>query len=598
MHDVDLIATLTGSLFAALTLGYGCHRLGTSPLLGYLLAGVAVGPNTPGFVANRELANQLADLGVVLLMFGVGLRFRIDELLAVRRIAIPGALVQGAASTGLGALAGLAFGWSWWAAVVHGLAISIASTVVVTRVLADSNDLHTPVGTVAIGWLVVQDLLAVLVLVLLPALPAGGASTAGHFPALLGLAILKIAALVVAVILLGGRIIPWLLRRVAETRSRELFTLTILVVALGIAVGSARLFGVSMALGAFLAGTVVGRSDFSVRAATEALPMRDAFAVLFFVAVGMLFDPRFLLQRPWLVASTLAVVLLGTPLATLAIALAVGCPLRIGIAVALSLTQVGEFTFILSSLGQQLRILPDAATQTVVAVAMMSIPLSPLLYRLRDPATRFVERRPALTRWLTGPMRASVPDAGAVPGGPELLVPSHRAVIVGYGPVGRTLFRLLCENGIEPTIIEMNLETVTALRALGARTVYGDASHLQTLDEAGVRSASTLILSASAIRHSEEIIRLARELNPGVMVVARAAYLKERAVLRAAGADRAFAGEAEIALAMTEFILGKLGATPEQIDRERERVRADLFGAGKEKDEDKGKEKEDGAGRM
>src|ERR687883_2029624 len=316
MHaNIDLILTLTGSLAAALALGYVTQRLGLSPIVGYLLAGVVVGPSTPGFVADRHLAEQLAEVGVILLMFGVGLQFHFTELLAVRRIAVPGAVAQSLAATALGAVTGWAFGWGWSAGLVYGMAVSVASTVVLIRVLADHNDLHTPTGHIAVGWLVVEDLFTVVVLVLLPALFGGEAAGAGGLALALLLTALKIGALVALTFLLGGRLIPWLLGRVDETRSRELFTLTVLVVALGLAVGSAKLFGVSMALGAFLAGMVVGRSDFSLRAATEALPMRDAFAVLFFVSTGMLFDPRSLVEAPWLVVGTLGVVMLAKPLA-------------------------------------------------------------------------------------------------------------------------------------------------------------------------------------------------------------------------------------------------------------------------------------------
>ena len=302
MDHLDLILTLTSGLAAALLLGYVTHRMGLSPIVGYLLAGVVVGPNTPGFVANRELAEQLAEIGVILLMFGVGLHFHFKELLAVRRVAIPGAIGQSLVATLLGCLLAVAVGWGWSAGVVFGLAISVASTVVLLRVLADNNDLHTPTGHIAVGWLVVEDLFTVLVLVLLPVLFQPGAADPAGIGIALAWSVVKIVALIAFVFYVGGRAIPWLLNRVAATRSRELFTLTVLVMALGIAVGAAKLFGVSMALGAFLAGMVVGRSDFSSRAASEALPMRDAFAVLFFVSVGMLFDPAFLLTSPILVA--------------------------------------------------------------------------------------------------------------------------------------------------------------------------------------------------------------------------------------------------------------------------------------------------------
>jgi CPA2 family monovalent cation:H+ antiporter-2 len=570
-HNLDLILTLTGGLTAALVLGYVSHRVGLSPIVGYLLAGIAVGPNTPGFVANRELGEQLAEIGVILLMFGVGLNFHIKELLAVRRIAVPGAVVQSLAATALGTVAGWAFGWGWGAGLVFGLAISVASTVVLIRVLADNNDLHTPTGHIAVGWLVVEDLFTVVVLVVLPAM-FGGAGGAG-LPLALGLAVLKIGALVAITFLLGGRLIPWLLGHVAQTRSRELFTLTVLVVALGIAVGSAKLFDVSMALGAFLAGMVVGRSDFSLRAATEALPMRDAFAVLFFVSVGMLFNPSYLIQAPWVVLATLGIILLGKPLAALGIVLLLGYPVRVALGVAVALAQIGEFSFILATLGKGLGVLPEAAQNALVAAAIVSISINPLLYRLVDPTEAWIARRPRLSRRLAARVKPAA--QGVIPATPAL-GPEHRAVVVGYGPVGRTLTRLLRENEIEPTVIEMNLETVQQLRGEGVPAVYGDAGHRDTLEAAGLRRADTLILSASSIRGSEEVVRLARDINPDVRVLARSAYLRERPALRRAGANEVFAGEGEVALAMTESVLRELGATPEQIDRERERLREDL----------------------
>ncbi len=348
-NNFDLILTLTGGLAAALVFGYVTHRLGLSPIVGYLLAGIAVGPNTPGFVADREMADKLAEVGVILLMFGVGLHFHIDELLAVRRIALPGALGQSLIATGLGAVTAWAFGWGWSAGLVYGLAISVASTVVLTRVLVDNNDLHTPAGHIAVGWLVVEDLFTVVVLVLLPALFGGHDAGSGNLALALGVAVLKIGALVALTFLLGSRLIPWLLKRVAMTRSRELFTLAVLVTALGIAVGSAMIFGVSMALGAFLAGMVVGRSDFGLRAASEALPMRDAFGVLFFVSVGMLFDPVYLLQAPGVVTATFAIIVFAKPLTAFGIVLARRYPPKVALAVAVALAQIGEFSFILAA---------------------------------------------------------------------------------------------------------------------------------------------------------------------------------------------------------------------------------------------------------
>lgn len=358
MHNLDLILTLTGGLTAAFILGYITHRLGLSPIVGYLLAGIVVGPFTPGFVADRHLAEQLAEVGVILLMFGVGLQFHLDELLAVRRVAVPGAIVQSAAATLLGALAVRQFGWDWGAGIIFGLAISVASTVVLVRVLADNGDLHTPSGHIAVGWLVVEDLFTVLVLVLMPPLFGDdGDPGAADILVALGLTVVKVSLLVAFTFAVGGRVIPWLLGRVAAAQSRELFTLAVLIIALGIAVGSVKVFGVSMALGAFLAGMVVGRSEFSLRAASDALPMKDAFAVLFFVSVGMLFDPPQLLQMPGLIAATTAIVLIGKPLAAFAVVLLLRYPPRVAFAVSVALAQIGEFSFMLSSLAQSLGVL-------------------------------------------------------------------------------------------------------------------------------------------------------------------------------------------------------------------------------------------------
>jgi monovalent cation:H+ antiporter-2, CPA2 family len=577
MHNFDLILTLTGSLATALLLGYGTHRLGLSPIVGYLLAGILVGPNTPGFVANKELADQLAEIGVILLMFGVGLHFDFKELLAVRRVAIPGALGQSLVATLLGCLVAWGFGWDWSAGLVYGLAVSVASTVVLLRVLVDNNDLHTPTGHIAVGWLVVEDLFTVLVLVLLPVLFRADSSGALSVALAMGWSVVKIGLLVVFVVFVGGGALPWLLARVAATRSRELFTLTVLVLALGIAVGAAELFGVSMALGAFLAGMVVNRSDFSSRAASEALPMRDAFAVLFFVSVGMLFDFNFLVESPWLVAATLGIVLLGKPLAALAIVLLLNYPLRVALAVAVALAQIGEFSFILAALGRELGLLSENGTNAIIAAAIVSISLNPLLYRLIDVVEAHAQRTSRLWRWLNASWKAEL--AGhTLDATPPDSTPQNRAVIVGYGPVGRTLVRLLQENGIEPTVVELNLDTVHRLREDGLRAVYGDATHKETVLEAGTKHAQAFILSSSGMRGSEEAIRVAREVNPQIRVFTRADYLREIPALRHAGADAVFAGEGEVALAMTVFVLRQLGASDEQIDRERDRIRAELFG--------------------
>jgi len=561
MHAPVLVLTIAAAFAAAAIMGLLTHRLRLSPIVGYLCAGLLVGPYTPGFVADHHLAEQLAELGVILLMFGVGLQFHLEELLAVWRVAVPGAIVQSLAATLLGMGVAHLAGWTPAAGIVFGVALSVASTVVLVRVLSDARQLHTPVGHIAVGWLVVEDLLTVLVLVLMPALApgTGGASPLGA----LALAAVKVVLLAVFTVVAGGRAIPWLLAQVAHTRSRELFTLAVLATALGIAAASAAVFGVSMALGAFLAGLIVGRSDFSVRAASDALPMRDAFAVLFFVSAGMLLDPAHLVAHPGLVLLTLAVIIIGKPLTALAIVVACRYPLRVALPVSLALAQVGEFSFMVMTVAAGLGLVPPAAGQTIIAAAIVSITLNPLLFRALSP----------LDRWLAARRRGPAPER---PGHDERAAVEHRAVVVGYGPIGRTVVRLLRENGIRPTVIEMNLDTVRALQADGLEAIYGDATREETLVAAGVPGARSVIVSAAGMPNVEEALRAARELNPSVQILARAGFLRDAPPLRAAGADLVFSGEGEVALAFTAAILERLGATADQIDHERARVHADL----------------------
>jgi CPA2 family monovalent cation:H+ antiporter-2 len=562
MHSIELILTLAGGLGAALVLGLVTHRIGLSPIVGYLVAGVLVGPHTPGFTANEALAKQLAEVGVILLLFGVGLQFHIEELLRVRRVAIPASLVLTVVATALGAAVGRVFGFEWLGAVVFGLALSITSTVVLVSLLADRRELHTPAGHVAVGWLVVEDVLTVLVLIVLPA--TVGAKGLGPLAIAAGLALVKLIALVALTFVVGGRVVPWLLNRVAATHSRELFTLAVLVVALAIAVGAAELFGASMALGAFLAGMIVGRSDFSSRAASEALPMRDAFAVLFFVSVGMLLDPSFLLHKPWLVAAALAVVLVGKPIVATGILLAMQQPPRMALALGVGRGQIGEFSFILGTVGQELGVLSHDAGNALVAASIGSISLNPLLFRLVPRLDALLPQRP---------LREAASSAGEsyAPLGRRREGDRHRAVVVGYGPVGQTLCRLLGESGIDPVVIELNVETVRELRGRGIQAVYGDANRKETLEEAGLEDAVSLFLTAP-VEVDGDAIRRARDLNPDLFVAARCSFLRDVDKLKKAGADAAFSGEGEVALAMTEFVLKRLGATPEQVDRERERL--------------------------
>jgi CPA2 family monovalent cation:H+ antiporter-2 len=564
MPETGLILTLAAGLGVALIGGYLTQRLGLSPIVGYLIAGVAVGPYTPGYTADVHLAEQFAEVGVILLMFGVGLQFHLDELLAVRRVAIPGAVLQSLVATGLGAVAARAFGWTWPAAIVFGLSLSVASTVVLIRVLSDSRQLHTSAGHIAVGWLVVEDIFTVVVLVLLPAL--AGSPRAGTIAVSLGVTILKVTGLGMLAAVIGSRVIPTILDHVAATRSRELFTLAVLALALGLAVSAALFFGVSMALGAFLAGMIVGRSDYSLRAATDALPMRDAFAVLFFVSVGMLLRPMALLDHTGFVLTALFIVLVGKPLTAALVTWAMQYPLRTTLSVAVALGQVGEFSFMLVTIGRTLGVVPPEALDVVVVTAIISITINPLAFRSIEPLTQRLGRM-RMFRESFEPL-----DVGAS----SSLDPGSRAIVIGHGPTGRTVTRLLLENGISPTVVELNMNAVRELREQGLSAVYGDATHTDTLVSAGLPHASTLIVSG-ADTGSPGIIQCARAINPNAHILVRSAYLRDVPPLRQAGAEQVFAGEGEVALAMTEAVLRRLGATPDQIDRERARVREELM---------------------
>jgi CPA2 family monovalent cation:H+ antiporter-2 len=482
---------------------------------------------------------------------------------------------MGVVATALGTLLGMSMGWSTASGIVFGLTLSVASTVVVIRVLSDHNVLHTTAGHITVGWLVVEDVFTVLALVLLPEMFGG--EQRQSIGIIVATTAIKVIALIAFTAIVGARLIPRLLDRVAVTKSRELFTLTVLVIALGIAVGSARVFGVSMALGAFLAGMVVGRSDYSLRAASDALPMRDAFAVLFFVSVGLLLDVRSIFDTPWLFAGALAVVVVANPLVAFAVMWLTRQSFKTSLLVAIALAQIGEFSFILSRIGAEVGLLSPEATNVVVAASIASIIANPMLYSTVEPIARWVSGRPGLCRVLERP--------GAVDQGPATKVRraeqrAHRAVLIGYGPTGRTVARMLKENGIEPTVIEINIETVRELRENGADAVYGDATRPETLVEAGITTADNLILTSAGMANSEEVIRAARDANPKVRVLARASYLRDLPGLKRAGANTVFSGEGEVALAFVEEMLERLGATAEQIDRERDRAHDELFGDG------------------
>jgi CPA2 family monovalent cation:H+ antiporter-2 len=560
MHDLGVLMTFAAGLAGALVLGYLAHRLRLSPIVGYLLAGVVVGPFTPGYVADRDVAQRFAEIGVILLLFGMGLRFHLRELIAVWRVAVPGALIQSSLSTLALALLLRLLGWSWISGIILGMAISVASTVVMALVLAERRDLHAPIGYIAIGWTVVEDILTVAMLLLLPIFfgPSGaGAAGAGSALALAGL---KLVGLVVAVVVLGRWVVPWALERIERTRSRELFTLAVLVLAVGIAVGSAGIFGVSMELGAFLAGLAVGRSEFAARAAGDAVPMRDAFAVLFFVSVGMLFDPRSLVDAPLPIAMVLTVVIVVKPLSALLTVRALGTPLATAVPVAAAFSQVGEFSFILGTVARNLGLIDDTGWNALVAASIISIALNPTVYRWA--------RRAA-----TPPLQlaaATASQAGAVD--------QSRCILVGYGPVGRIVRRLLADRGALVTVVDLNLEAVRSLRAEGFEAVYGDVLRPGILEEAGIATAGSLVLSAD-VEDAAEIVRQARLLNPALRVLARCAHLRDAAALRRAGAAVVAAGEAEVGVALAEAVTAEDGLDPVAAAAQREAIRGRLYAA-------------------
>jgi CPA2 family monovalent cation:H+ antiporter-2 len=559
MHDLATLLTLAGGLAGALLLGYVANRLSLSPIVGYLMAGILVGPFTPGFVADREIAQQFAEIGVILLLFGMGLRFHLHELIAVWRVAVPGALIQSTLSTA--ALAGLLHlvGWSWTSGIILGMAVSVASTVVMALVLAGWRDLHTPIGYIAIGWTVVEDILTVAMLLLLPILFGGGPSETSAGAAL-ATAGAKIVGLVVTVVVLGRTVVPWALDKIERTRSRELFTLAVLVLAVGIAVASAGLFGVSMELGAFLAGLAVGRTDFAARAAIDAIPMRDAFAVLFFVSVGMLFNPWSLVDAPLTVAMVLLVVIVGKPLSAFVTVRALGTPLETALPVSAAFSQVGEFSFILGTVARQLGLVTDTGWDALVAASIISIALNPTVYA-------WARRRATPTA-----------DLAAAPGPERPAIDPKRSILVGYGPVGRIVHRLLTERGADVTVVDVNLETVRELRKRGVKAVNGDVLRTGTLDEAGIATAASLVLSAD-VEEAAEIVRQARQLNPDLRVLARCAHLRDAAAIRRAGASLVAAGEAEVGVALAEAVTAADALDPVQAAAQRDAVRARLYDA-------------------
>ncbi|HZQ73214.1 MAG TPA: cation:proton antiporter [Burkholderiales bacterium] len=551
-HGLNLVSTIAVSFGLAMVFGYAAARLRMPPMIGYLLAGIVIGPFTPGFVADVALARELADVGVMLLMFGVGLHFSLGDLLQVRRIAVPGALIQMAAATALGAGTALLWGWSPGAALVLGLALSVASTVVLLRMLESRGALNSGNGHIAVGWLVVQDLAMVLVLVLLP--PFAHMHSEGVALAL-ALTIGKVAAFFVLMLVAGRRLLPRLLWFMARTGSRELFTLCVVAAAVGVAYVAAALFEVSFALGAFFAGMMMRESELSHRAAEQSLPLRDAFAVLFFVSVGMLFDPRILLQDPGKLLATAAIVVVGTPLVAMALVLSFRYPLNSALMIGASLAQIGEFSFILAALGTSLGLLPAEGQSLVIAAAILSIALNPLLFSALRPAHAWLTGRSALARRL----ETSDDPLAALPMSTAERYLSGQVVLVGYGRVGRRIAEALDRHEVPYVVAEENRERVEELRGRNIPAVSGDASQPSVLIQAHIAKAGMLIIATPDTVSVRRMAEIARTLNPGIEIVVRTHDEEEAALLARDAGLTVFYGEKELASTMTRHVLARRG---------------------------------------
>ncbi|HWK96272.1 MAG TPA: YbaL family putative K(+) efflux transporter [Pseudolabrys sp.] len=555
-HNMPLISTLVVGLVMAFALGALAQRLRVSPLVGYLLAGVAIGPATPGFVADIDLANQLAEIGVILLMFGVGLHFSLKDLLSVRAIAVPGAVAQITVATLLGMALAAAMGWDIAAGLVFGFALSVASTVVLLRALQERRLIETERGRIAVGWLIVEDLATVLALVMLPALAPVLKGGLQHGPDLMsilmpiGLTLAKVTAFVALMLLIGRRVIPWLLHYIAHTGSRELFRLSVLAIALGCAFAAATLFDVSFALGAFFAGMMMAESELSQRAAQETLPLRDAFAVLFFVSVGMLFDPMILLAQPLPVLGTVLIIMIGKSMASFAIVKLFKYSTTTALTISASLAQIGEFSFILVGLGVTLGLLPEEGRALILAGAILSILLNPLCFA-------------ALDRWLAR-KAVPAPAADTAQAEPEPAEPMREplpvtrltghVVLVGCGRVGRFFVLNAGDSAAPLLIVEENADTVERLRQEGREALVGNAAAKEVLEACNLAAARCLLVAVPNAFEGGQVIAQARAINPGLPIVARAHSEEEVDYLRKNGATSVIMGEHEIARAMIGLV--------------------------------------------
>lgn len=557
-HETDLIITITVAFVVASVGGYIAFRLRLPPILGFILSGVAIGPFTPGFNADTEIASQLAEIGVILLMFGVGIHFKLKDLLAVQSIALPGAVVQVVLMTALVTGISSWWGWSLEAGIMLGLAVSIASTVILVHTLTERGELESPQGRIAVGWLIVEDLLTVFALVLIPVLiaePANGAASDDNLAMILAVTVGKVALLTVGMVLVGARVVPWLLVQTARTRSRELFMLSVLSVALGIAYISASVFEVSFALGAFLAGLVISESDLSYQAAAEALPLQDAFAVLFFVSVGMLFDWTFLIESPVMVITVLLLIVVVKPIVSFLIVAAYRYPTRVGLIIGASRAQIGEFSFILASLGLSLQILPEEGYSLILSGAILSITLNPLVFKAIQPIEDWLRQRPPVMRYLD--TRGGASTALMSPDGEEPM--RGHAVLCGYGRVGSVISQALERRGFRHVVVEQDRYVVEELRKRGIPAYYGDASNPMLLRHLNLDRARVLIIAVPDPISARLIVEQARVINSRLAIVVRTHSEAERERLAAMGVNEAVVGEMELALEMTRFTMRRFG---------------------------------------
>lgn len=555
-HNIPLITTLAAGFGMALIFGFLAERIRVPALVGYLVAGIVLGPATPGYVADVHLASQLSEIGVMLLMFGVGLHFSLDDLMEVKRIAVPGAIVQMAMATALGMGVAWWWGWGWASGLIFGLSLSCASTVVLLKALEARGVLESMNGRIAVGWLVVEDLATVLVLVLLPPMAgilSGGAPVEGAKPLWLAIiqTLLQVAAFIALMLVAGRRMLPWLLWHIAKTGSRELFTLAVIASAIGIAYGAAQLFSVSFALGAFFAGMVMRESEFSHRAAEESLPLRDAFSVLFFVSVGMLFEPKILIDEPLHVLAVVAIIIFGKSIAAFALVLIFRYPLNTALTVSAALAQIGEFSFILAGLGVALGLLPAEGMSLVLAAALISIALNPVMFAAIEPFRRWALKRSEFARRLES---RSDPYA-ELPMSTERKYLEGQVVLVGYGRVGKRIAKSLDERGIPYVVAEQNRELVEKLRERGQVAVSGNASDPSVLVQAHIADAAMLVVATPDTLHVRQMAQTARALNPAIEIVMRTHSEEESVMLRKENIGTVFFGEEELARGMTEHVL-------------------------------------------